>query len=348
MDGSSMQAISTVPGLGLDHPDTFRLTELPRPEPGPRDLRVGVEAVGINPIDTKIRQGPLERGADGEPLPRVLGWDGAGTVEAVGEAVQRFRVGDAVMFAGDITRPGCCAEAVLVDERIVGPKPAGLSMAEAAALPLPGLTAWEALFEQLGFDPQGADAGRRLLVINGAGGVGSVAIPLAKQAGLQVIATASRPASQAWVRQLGADAVLDHSQPLPPQLEALGIPEVDAIANFHATEAHWEAMAELIRPRGSLVALVSSRTPLDLNWLKAKSVRFCWEFVFTRPQFRTHDMAEQGRILEALAARVERGQLSSPLRTCLEPIGAENLRRAHALLEEGHNIGRLILQGWPD
>jgi zinc-binding alcohol dehydrogenase family protein len=342
-----MQAITTVPGLGLDHPGSFRIASLPRPEPGPRDLRVRVEAVGINPIDTKLRQGPAERGADGEPLPRVLGWDGAGTVEAVGEAVQRFRVGDAVMFAGDITRPGCCAEAVLVDERIVGPKPENLSMAEAAALPLPGLTAWEALFEQLGLDPEGADAGRRLLVINGAGGVGSLAIPLARQAGLQVIATASRPASQAWVRQLGADAVLDHSRPLPPQLAALGIPEVDAIANFHATEAHWDAMAAMIRPRGSLVALVSSRTPLDLNPLKAKSVRFCWEFVFTRPQFRTDDMAEQGRILELLAERVERGVLASPLRTCLESIGAESLRRAHARLEEGHNIGRIVVQGWP-
>ncbi|MFY8148521.1 MAG: zinc-binding alcohol dehydrogenase family protein [Prochlorococcaceae cyanobacterium] len=348
MAGSTMQAITTLPGLPLEHPDSFRLVALPRPEPGPRDLRVRVEAVGVNPIDTKLRQGEPERDATGRPLARVLGWDAAGTVEAVGAEVRQFRVGDGVMFAGDVSRPGCCAEAVLVDERIVGPVPAGLSMAKAAALPLPGLTAWEALFEQLGLDPHGGDAGRRLLVINGAGGVGSLAIPLARQAGLEVIATASRPGSRTWALQHGASHVIDHSQPLAPQLEALGIPAVEAILNAHGTETHWEAMARLIRPRGGIVALVSSRTPLDLNLLKAKSVRFSWEFVFTRPQYGTDDRAEQGRILRALAERVESGALSSPLRTCLAPIGPDSLRQAHALLEEGHNIGRLVLRGWPD
>lgn len=311
------------------------------PLPGPRDLRVRVEAVAINPVDLKVR-GTLP----GEGPPRVLGWDAAGVVEAVGEAVERFQVGDAVMFAGSLQRSGCQAQSVLVDARLAGRKPATLSFAEAAALPLTGLTAWEALFERLGLDAGGRDGGRTLLLLGGAGGVGSMAIQLARRAGLRVIASASRPESQAWVERLGAEAVVDHSQPIGPQLDALGLETVDAIANLHDTDRYWSLMAERIRPMGAIVALVSSRGPLDLNALKSKSVRFSWEYMFTRSEQQTADMAEQGRILDRLAEGVETGTLISTAHTRLEPINATTLSEAYALLREGHTLGKIVLSGW--
>jgi zinc-binding alcohol dehydrogenase family protein len=258
----------------------------------------------------------------------------------------RFVPGDRVWFAGDISRPGCNAERVLVEEAICGHRPANLSAAEAAALPLTGLTAWEALFERLGLDPEGANAGRSLLILGGAGGVGSIAIQLARRAGLIVIATASRPESRAWCERMGASHVVDHRQPLAPQLAALGLPEVDSIANFSDTDAYWQAMAELIRPQGAIVAIVANRSPLDLNLLKAKSVSFHWEFMFTRPQFRTADSGRQGEILERLAELVEAGAIRSTATTFLVPISPENLARAHALLEGGRTLGKIVLQGW--
>jgi zinc-binding alcohol dehydrogenase family protein len=218
--------------------------ELPEPTPGPHDLLVRIEAVAVNPIDTKLRA------AVGPGMaPKQLGWDGAGVAAAVGEQVSRFQAGDPVMFAGDAGRAGCNAEAVLVDERLVGRKPARLSWAEAAAVPLTGLTAWESLFERLDLDPTGGHGrGPSLLIIGGAGGVGSIAIQLARRAGAVVIASASRPESAAWVRQLGADHVVDHHRPLAPQLAALGFEAVDHIANFSDTDAYWNVMAELIKP----------------------------------------------------------------------------------------------------
>jgi zinc-binding alcohol dehydrogenase family protein len=298
----------------------------------------------VNPVDTKVRSG-LPGPEAGAP-PRLLGWDAAGVVEASGAAVQRFAPGDRVWFAGDISRPGCNAERVLVEEAICGHRPASLSAAEAAALPLTGLTAWEALFERLGLDPEGATSGRSLLILGGAGGVGSIAIQLARRAGLVVIATASRPESRAWCERLGASHVVDHSQPLAPQLAALGLPEVDTIANFSDTDLYWPVMAELIRPQGAIVAIVGNRSPLDLNLLKAKSVSFHWEFMFTRPQFRTPDRGRQGEILERLAALVEAGEIQSTASTCLEPISPETLAQAHALLEGGRTLGKIVLEGW--
>lgn len=336
-----MKAVVATAALPGSDPGGLLDRELPVPAPGEQDLLVRVEAVAVNPVDTKVRAG-LSSGA----APRVLGWDAAGMVEAVGAAVTRFRPGDAVFFAGDITRAGCNAELTLVDEAITGRKPASLSFAAAAALPLTSLTAWEALFERLGLDPEGADSGRSLLILGGAGGVGSIAIQLARRAGLVVIASASRAESRAWVEELGADHVLDHQRPLPPQLAGLGLENVDAIANFSDTDAYWEVMAELIRPQGSIVAIVGTSAPLDLNRLKSKSVRFCWEFMFTRPQFRTADMGEQGRILDRIAALVEAGELRTTLRQTLTPINAGNLRLAHAALESGRTIGKITLAGW--
>ncbi len=316
-------------------------TDLPEPTPGPHDLRVRVEALAVNPVDTKVRAGIEPAGAG-----KVLGWDAAGVVEAVGTEVSRFLVGDQVMFAGDMSRAGCNAEVVLVDERLAGRKPTRLTWAEAAAVPLTGLTAWEALIDRLGLDPLGGDRNRRLLILGGAGGVGSIAIQLALWAGLEVIASASRPESAAWVRELGADHVVDHHQPLAPQLAALGFEQVDFIANFCNTDAYWDVMAELIRPMGSIVAIVGNRQPLDLNRLKEKSVRFAWEFMFTRSLFQTPDMVEQGVILDRLADLFDRGELRPTLRQTLRPINAANLEQAHDQLVSGRTIGKIALAGW--
>jgi NADPH2:quinone reductase len=337
-----MKAIAAF-GPSPAHPDgLLRDTTVSFPPlPGPRDLRVRVEAVAVNPVDLKVRASLPAEGP-----PRVLGWDAAGVVEAVGEEVERFRVGDAVMFAGSLQRPGCQAESVLVEAQLAGRKPAHGSFAEAAALPLTGLTAWEALFDQLGLDPHGGDAGRSLLILGGAGGVGSLAIQLARRAGLRVIASASRPESQAWVKTLGATAVVDHSQPIGPQLDALGLETVEAIANFHDTDLYWPLMAERIRPRGAIVALVSSRGPLDLNLLKSKSARFCWEYMFTRSEHRTADMGAQGAILDRLAEGVEEGTLISTARTALGPISAASLSEAYDRLRGGHSLGKIVLSGW--
>ncbi|WP_216904054.1 zinc-binding alcohol dehydrogenase family protein [Synechococcus sp. CCY 9618] len=328
-----MKAVLATPAL-ID-------TELPEPSPGPRDLLVKVEAIALNPVDLKVRDA---MGADDPP--RQLGWDAAGVVLAVGEEVGRFRPGAMVMFAGAIDRPGCHAEAVLVDKCLVGRRPNMLSWAEAAAIPLTGLTAWEALFERLRLDPYGGDQGTSLLILGGAGGVGSLAIQLARGAGLTVIASASRPESQAWVRELGADHVVDHHQPLAPQLAALGFPRVEAIANFSDTDAHWQSMAELIAPQGSIVAIVGNRAPLDLNLLKAKSVSFSWEFMFTRSQFQTKDMGRQGEILDRLAELFEANVLRPSLRRTFTPINAANLELAYGELAGGHMVGKLALVGW--
>jgi|694.fasta_scaffold21138_5 NADPH2:quinone reductase len=339
-----MKAIAALAPLPSSDPACFQQIELPAPVPGPHDLLLRVEAVAVNPVDTKVRQSlPLGDGA-----PRVLGWDTAGTVEAMGKAVaaESFQPGDRVWCAGDIGRPGSNAELLAVDARICSHRPAGLGAAEAAALPLTAITAWEALFERLALDPAGGDTGRSLLILGGAGGVGSIAIQLARLAGLRVIATASRPQSAAWARRMGADQVVDHGAPLPPQLRALGLEHVDAIANLSDTDAHWQAMAELIRPQGSIVAIVSSRGPLDLNLLKEKSVRFAWEFLFTRPSFATADLGRQGEILATVASLIEAGRLRTTLSQKLGPITADNLRRAHGQLESGHTIGKLALEGW--
>lgn len=331
-----MRAILATPAL-VD-------TELPEPVPGPHDLLVRIEAVAVNPIDTKLRAAV---GVGVGDSPRQLGWDAAGVVAAVGERVSRFRVGEAVMFAGDAGRAGCNAEAVLVDGRLAGRRPARLSWAEAAAAPLTGLTAWEALFERLDLDPAGGTGrGRSLLILGGAGGVGSIAIQLARRAGAVVIASASRPESAAWVRALGADHVVDHHRPLTPQLTALGFAAVDRIANFSDTDAYWEVMAELIAPLGSIVAIVGNRRPLDLNRLKAKSVTFAWEFMFSRSQFQTADIGRQGEILDQLAELFDRGELRPTLARTLSPINAANLELAHAQLASGSTIGKIALVGW--
>lgn len=337
-----MKAVALTRYLPIDDPESLIDVELPTPAPAGHDLRVRVEAVSVNPVDTKVRAPK----AAVEAAPRVLGWDAAGVVEAVGEAVTLFKPGDRVYYAGAIDRPGCNAEFHLVDERIVGPMPRTLDFAEAAALPLTALTAWELLFERFGFDADGADRDRTLLMIAGAGGLGSIAIQLAKRAGLTAIATASRAETVDWCRRMGADHVVDHRQPLKPQLEALGFAAVDAIACFTAAEPYWAQMADLVAPQGRIGLVVGMKQAVDLEPLKSKSASVHWEYMFTRAQYRTPDMIEQHRILARVAALVDAGALRTTLTGTLAPINAANLRAAHARLESGRSIGKLVLRGW--
>ena len=312
----------------VDH--TFADIELPKPSPAGHDLLVKVEAVSVNPVDYKQRKQATAS--------RILGWDAAGTVESVGKDVSLFRPGDAVYYAGDVTRPGCDSEFHLVDERIVGRKPKKLDFAQAAAMPLTSITAWEAFFDRMK-----VQAGKRILIISGAGGVGSIGIQLAKIAGLHVIATASRPDSIAWVKALGADQVVNHRENLTAQIKQ----PVDYIANFSGElDAYWDAMAELVAPQGALVAIVGNTKPLPMDAVRAKSATLCWELMFTRPRFQTPDMIEQHRLLNKVAEWLDAGKLRGTLKETLSPINGANLKKAHEKLESGTMIGKLVLKGW--
>lgn len=328
--------------------------ELPTPEPGPRDLQVAVKAVSVNPVDVKLRAGA-------RPPPnaaRILGFDAAGVVQAVGAEVTSFKPGDPVFYAGAIDRPGTNSEFHLVDERLAALKPRSLSFAESAALPLTSLTAWELLFDRLGISLDGSmcpdgtmspdkkSSGGTLLIINGAGGVGSILTQMAHRlTGLTVIATASRPQSMAWCRSMGADQVIDHRKPLDQGLEAIGISEVSYVAGLTATDTYMPAIAAVIAPQGKL-ALIDDPPVLDIVRLKRKSVSVHWELMFTRSLFQTSDMIAQHRILRTVAELVDGGRLRTTLTENLGPLSARNLRRAHGLVEQGRGIGKLVLEGF--
>ncbi|HEV2695197.1 MAG TPA: zinc-binding alcohol dehydrogenase family protein [Verrucomicrobiae bacterium] len=336
-----MKAVALTHYLPINDPKSLTDVELPQPKPTGSDVLVRIEAISVNPVDAKIRA-PKSKV---ESAPRVLGWDAAGIVEAVGPDVEGFKEGDEVYYAGDVNRPGCNSEFQLVDERLISFKPLSLSFAEAAALPLTTITSWEALFEKLNIDLHGDNAGKTLLIIGGAGGVGSITIQLAKLAGLTVIATASRPETVEWVAKLGADHVIDHTKPLPAQLAAIGHKEVDYIANFANTDKYWATMAEVIRPLGKIVSIVENTAPVDLNLLKSKSASFSWEFMFAKALHQT-EMASQGELLEEVADLIDSKKLRTTLTETLTPINAENLRKAHAQLESGRTIGKLVLEKW--
>lgn len=340
-----MKAVALTRYLPISDPQSLFDTELPTPLPASHDLLVRVEAISVNPVDTKVRA-PKPDKIEAEKTPHVLGWDAAGIVEAVGPDVKRFKPGDEVYYAGDITRPGSNAEFQLVDEHIVGHKPRTLTFAEAAAMPLTTITAWEALFDRMHIDRHGANHGQSLFIIGGAGGVGSIAIQLGRLAGLVVIATASRPETQEWVTSMGAHHVVNHRDHLPTQLSALNFAAMHYIANFNNTDTYWSIMAELIRPQGKIVCIVENTAPIDLNLLKSKSASFSWEFMFTRAMYRTPDMAAQGDLLNEVADLIDAKKLRTTLTETLSPINATNLRQAHARLESGHAIGKLVLSGW--
>lgn len=338
-----MKAVGLLKYLPITHPDSLLDIELPKPQPKGRDLLVAVKAVAVNPVDTKVRA-PKDKT---EAAPRVLGWDAAGIVESVGPEVTLFKPGDAVFYAGDITRQGSNSEFQLVDERIVGRKPASLGFAEAAALPLTAITAWEGLFDRLRISPPGADQGKRLLIVGGAGGVGSIAIQIAKRvAGLRVITTASRPETAAWCRELGADEVVDHHGDLVANLKAKGIEAVDYVLCCNDTDQHFPALARLIVPQGIICTIVENARPLPVELLKAKSAAFAWEFMFARSMFQTPDMIEQHRLLNRVAELIDAGTLRTTLKGVLGPINAATLKQAHAQLESGKAIGKLVLEGF--
>jgi zinc-binding alcohol dehydrogenase family protein len=339
-----MKAVAYLQPLPIDHIDALLDADLPEPEPTGHDLRVRVAAVSVNPVDTKIRRGA--KPAAGQP--KVLGWDAVGVVDAVGDAVTLFKPGERVWYAGDITRAGSNAEFQCVDERIVGRAPATLSDAHAAALPLTAITAWELLFDRFGVTPETRGT---LLVVGGAGGVGSVLIQLARQlTGLAVVATASRPATQDWVRQLGAHHVIDHRQPLAAQVQRLvdagQIEPVTHVASLTQTDQHWDQLVELLAPQGKIGLIDDPAAPLDVMQLKRKSLSLHWELMFTRSLFHTADMQRQHELLNRVADLVDAGRVRSTLAQHFGTINAANLRRAHAQIESGTTLGKIVLEGF--
>ena len=336
-----MKAIGYRRSLPITDPAALEDIELPTPVPQPRDLLVRVSAVSVNPVDTKVRRN--RKPADGQV--EVLGWDAVGVVEAVGNDVSLFQPGDRVYYAGAINRPGTNSELHLVDERIVARAPQSLDDAAAAALPLTAITAYELVFARLRI-AKGGGAGQALLVVGGAGGVGSILIQLARQlTQLRIIATASRPETRQWCLDLGAHAVIDHRQPLSAGLNAAGIGHVDFVAALTQTEQHYDQIIESLKPQGAL-AVIDDMDVLNAMKLKSKSISLHWELMFTRSLYETPDMAEQGRLLAEVAELVDAGRIRSTVNHHLGRITAENLRQAHALIESGKARGKVVLEGF--
>jgi len=334
-----MKAVGLYRYLPIDDPESLLDLELDAPVAAGRDLLVEVKAVSVNPVDTK-RRAPKDIV---EATPKILGWDAAGVVKSAGPDCKLFKPGDAVYYAGSVIRQGSNSELQLVDERIVGRKPANLSFAQAAALPLTTLTAWELMFDRMGISKAGADgknaAGKSMLILGGAGGVGSIAIQLAKKlAKLHVTASASRAESIDWCRSLGADEIVDHRQPIEG--------EYDYVLCFSSSDAYWHAFPKITRAQGKVGLIVRTTRPVDLAILHDKSITVCLEGMFTRSTFQTADMEAQHVLLDEAAGLVEAGVVKCTHKETLGPINAANLRRAHKLLEEGHVTGKLVLEGW--
>lgn len=337
-----MKAIAYQQSLPIEHAHALQDITLPEPVASGRDLLVDVRAISVNPVDTKVRNGVAPAAGDW----KVLGWDAAGVVSAVGPEVANFKVGDRVWYAGSIARSGTNAELHLVDERIVGKMPASLDFSQAAALPLTGITAWEMLFDRLGLAQDTSPSPATLLIIGAGGGVGSIMVQLARQlTGVTVIGTASRPQTQAWVRELGAHHVIDHSLPISQELQRIGIPQVDYIVSLTQTDQHFAEIAEAIAPQGKF-GLIDDPKELNISLLKRKSVSLHWELMFTRSLFGTEDMAAQGRLLSRLAELVDAGRIRTTVGEHFGTINAANLKRAHALLESGQARGKIVLEGF--
>jgi len=337
-----MKAIAYYQSLPISDPLSLQDIELAEPVAGPRDLLVEVKAISVNPVDTKVRQNVSPEGGDA----KVLGWDVAGIVKAVGSEVTLFQPGDKVFYAGSIARAGANSELHVVDERIVGHMPKSLSFAHAAALPLTAITAWELLFERLQIAEGSADKAQSLIIVGAAGGVGSILTQLARQlTGLKVIGTASRPETEAWVRELGAHQVLDHSKPLSEELTRAGLPQVTHVASLTQTDQHLDQLVEALAPQGRL-ALIDDPKSLDVTKLKRKSLSLHWELMYTRSLFETADMIEQHKLLNRVADLIDAGILRTTFGEHFGIINATNLRRAHALLESGKAKGKIVLEGF--
>ncbi len=337
-----MKAIGYRTPGAIDRPDALQDIDLPRPTASGHDLLVEVSAVSVNPVDAKVRSAA----APPEGEWKVLGWDAAGRVVEVGPDVEGFAIGDGVYYAGSITRPGANSEFHLVDSRIVGLKPASLSYAEAAALPLTTITAWEMLFERLDVRRPAPGAADAVLVIGGAGGVASMAIQLLRAlTDLTVIATASRPETRAWVQELGAHHVVDHHGDLAEQVHALGLGAPGFVFSTNQTDRHLASIQALIAPQGRF-GLIDDPPALDVLGFKRKAVSVHWELMFTRPMFATPDLAEQGKLLNAVAQLIDSGRIRTTLTEILAPIDAENLKKAHALIESNTARGKIVLEGF--
>ncbi len=344
-----MKAVAYSKSLPIHDPDSLVDIELPQPEATGRDLLVKIKAIAVNPVDYKVRQ--FMPPTEGEQ--RVLGWDAVGEVVSVGENVAQFQVGDQVYYAGDLNRQGANAEYQLVDERIVGRKPVSLSDAEAAALPLTAITAWEMLFEHLSIQQEGLNSStvsdEVILVVGAAGGVGSIFVQIAKAiTGATIIGTASRESSQAWVKKMGAHHVVDHSKPLQPQIEALGIGPVTHVASLNSSDSYFEQYVELLAPFGKIALIDDPESFKSLNvmQLKFKSLSLHFEFMFARSMFNAADIAEQSHLLNHVAELVDKGHIQTTAGKNLGIITAEHLQQAHAELESGTSIGKIVLEGF--
>lgn len=336
-----MKGIGFKQSLPISDANSLIAFETEKPTPSGFDLLVKIAAISVNPVDFKIRESAAKDTI--LETPKIIGWDAVGTVEAVGDTTSKFKVGDQVYYAGDLTRSGSNAEYQLIDERIVGHKPKNLSIAEAAAIPLTGLTAYESLFDRIKVNPE-TDKGKTVLVLAGAGGVGSMAIQLAKKIGnLTVIATASREDSVQWCKDLGADFVVNHHN-LKEELGKIGHSQVNYVLDFVDLEGYWDTMAEIIKPQGHIVSITGSSKPLNLDILKAKSVTFSWELMYTRSMFGTDDIERQHFILNTIADLLDAGTIKTTLTTTLEGFTVDNLKKAHQMQESGKTIGKTVIQ----
>jgi zinc-binding alcohol dehydrogenase family protein len=334
-----MKAVGYYKSLPITDPESLLDIEIPEPVPAGRDLLVQVKAVSMNPVDTKLRK----RITPPEGQANILGYDASGIVLKTGPQASLFKPGDEVWYAGQSNRPGSNAELQLVDECIVGKKPASLTHAQAAAIPLTGVTAWELLFDRFAIPRDGARG--TLVVIGGAGGVGSVMIQLARQmTGLTVIGTASRPETEKWVLDMGAHHVIDHSKSLVEELKRIGIPQVDYVASLTQTSAHYKEIVEMLAPQAKFGLIDDPDPMLDINLLKRKCITICWEFMFCRSVFQTPDIAQQGVILNELGKLVDAGKIRTTMGENYGAVNAANLKKAHAMLESGSTIGKIVLE----
>ena len=342
-----MKAIGYIKNLPITDDASLTDIELEQPVATGQDLLVKVKAIAVNPVDYKIRQNVP---SDNDQY-KVIGWDAVGEVITTGEAVSQFKPGDQVYYAGDLNRQGCNAEYQLVDQRLVGHKPKSLSDADAAALPLTTITAWEMLFEHLAIDKVAVGSGEKsndvILVIGAAGGVGSILVQLAKTlTGATVIGTASRESSSSWIKELGADYVVDHTKPLAPQIEALNIAQVSHVASLNSTDSYFDTYVELLKPFGKIAMIDDPATPLDIMKMKPKSLSLHIEFMYARSMFEAEDMVEQSRLLSTVADLVDQGYIKTTVGKHLGLINAANLKAAHESLEAGRSIGKIVLEGF--
>lgn len=336
-----MKAVAYETPGPIDREDALVDITLDTPAAEGRDLLVKINAVSVNPVDVKIRAGrPKEDGW------AVLGWDASGVVEAVGPDVTGYKPGDEVFYAGSIIRPGTNSEYHLVDERIVGRKPATLSHPAAAALPLTAITAYEMLFDRLKVKDPTPEGGNTILVIGGAGGVGSITFQLLRAlTDMTIIATASRPETQDWVRELGAHHVVDHRQPLAPQVEVLNIGAPGYVFSTNNTQHHLDQIVEVIAPQGRF-GFIDDPEALDIAGFKQKSVSIHWEFMYTRSLFSTPDIAKQRDLLNEVADLVDAGKITSTATETAGKIDAATLKKVHTQIETGATKGKIVLEGF--